>query len=340
MTTSSSTSFSDNLPETLPLWRRLAIGVCLIVAIVGVIRLATPNANASAKPDTPHKLTRPIEAIRLGQRVVSQNPLRHETHAASAIDPKTWRAVRLHSFQYGVDYDLAFLRSLSWIREHGATVGSSIHLEMPEIGLDGPAEVIAIDACPPVDPDDGTGRMIVTGTMSHPATNVLDISISGETKPLGTTDTHPIWSEDRQAFIHAGELHVGERLQRADGTITQITRITPHTGPPVMTYNLEVDGEHVYRVGEQGLLVHNNCAAARLPQLKGRGPNEIAKILEDAGFQRTKPSTNPNQTWRHADGSEVRIHPYGNKANGNPYKTANNGHVHKQNPFKQQLNDR
>ena len=141
-------SQADHLPETLPLWRRLAIGVCLVIAIAFAVRATSHQASASAKQDASQRTTQPIESIRLGQRVVSHNPLREQSHAASVIDPKTWRAVRLHSFQYGVDYELAFLRSLSWIEEHGATVGSSIHLEMPEIGLDGPAEVIAIDACP------------------------------------------------------------------------------------------------------------------------------------------------------------------------------------------------
>ena len=255
-------STPDILPPPFPLWRRVVIALCLIVSVVCGFRLATSNANASAKPET-LAVIQAIETIRLGQRVVGHNPLREQTQAAAAIEPATWRAVELHSFQYGVDYELAFLRPLSWIEETGAKVGGSIDLVMPEIGLDGLAEVVAIKPCPVIDPDDGTGRMVVTGWMSHPATNVLDMSIEGEAQPLGVTDTHPMWSEDRHEFVHAGELRVGERLQRADGTITQITRITPHTGPPVLTYNLEVDGEHVYRVGDGSLLVHNEGCGGR-----------------------------------------------------------------------------
>ena len=56
----------------------------------------------------------------------------------------------------------------------------------------------------------------------------------------------------------------------------------------------------------------------------------IRQTLGEAGFTRTKVSNSAarNETWNHADGSEVRIHPYGNEAQA-PYKTANNAHVHK-----------
>lgn len=128
------------------------------------------------------------------------------------------------------------------------------------MGLDGPALVESINACPPIEPDDGTGRMIFTGTMRHLVSNVLDVSITGLDEPLGVTDTHPIWSETRHNFVTAGQLRVGEHLRSESGAISQVTRITPKRGPPQLTYNLEVNGEHVYQVGASGLLVHNSCS--------------------------------------------------------------------------------
>lgn len=51
------------------------------------------------------------------------------------------------------------------------------------------------------------------------------------------------------------------RLVEADGgTFVQVTRITPRRGPPIPVFNFEVDGQHVYSVGPDGLLVHNGCA--------------------------------------------------------------------------------
>jgi hypothetical protein len=84
-----------------------------------------------------------------------------------------------------------------------------------------------------------------------------------------------------------------------------------------------------------------------LPKLKGKSIGRIEKILAKFGFTRTKISNSAakNQTWTHADGSEVRIHPYGNQSmnmkNGNlTPKSGLNAHVHKEGPTKKQLNDR
>lgn len=207
----------------------------------------------------PQYATRNIEEIVLGQRLVGRNPLRHETSAPSDIDPANWRAIRLTMLQAGVFYELAFLRSFEWLDQADAKVGQHIDLVLPEMGLLGPALVESIEPCPAIEPDDGTGRMIVTGTMRHLATNVIELTITGLAEPLGVTTTHPIWSEDRQAFIPAGQLQEGEYLRQANGTLTQATHIIPKRGPPEVVYNLEVDSEHVYHVSKNAFLVHNNC---------------------------------------------------------------------------------
>ncbi|MFY9251871.1 MAG: hypothetical protein WAO83_00310 [Fuerstiella sp.] len=97
--------------------------------------------------------------------------MRQQTQAASDIDPATWRAVRLRMTQGGVEYDLAFLRPVSWLDATGAKVGGSIHMELHEMGLDGQAKVVGIDACPQIEADDGTGRNVVTRTMAHAGAN-------------------------------------------------------------------------------------------------------------------------------------------------------------------------
>jgi hypothetical protein len=202
-------------------------------------------------------VTQNIEHIRLGQRVVGTNPLREQTQSASNINPQNWRAVSLRMNQQGVTYDLKFLRPLSWLQAAGADVGKSIHVELHELGLDGPAEVLAIDPCPEIEPDDGTGLHVVTGTMAHPAANILHLDITGVDEPLGVTATHPIWSETRHDFIKAGELEIGEQFRTLTGESATLTAIHPHRGPPETVFNLEVDAEHVYLVADGGLLVHN-----------------------------------------------------------------------------------
>lgn len=81
--------------------------------------------------------------------------------------------------------------------------------------------------------------------------------------------------------------------------------------------------------------------AEALPQMKGMGATERGKVLSEGGFTQTKVSNSAakNETWSHADGSEVRVHPYGN-VKQTPYKSGNNAHLHKQDASGNQLNDR
>ena len=82
-----------------------------------------------------------------------------------------------------------------------------------------------------------------------------------------------------------------------------------------------------------------SCASTNLPQLRGKSVAFVEKILSRAGFTRTNPSNASNRTWRHSDGSEVRVHQHGNR-NPSGYRSGNNAHVHKQDSAGQQLNDR
>ncbi len=88
---------------------------------------------------------------------------------------------------------------------------------------------------------------------------------------IGTT-IHPVWSVDRQEWVPIAKLADGERLccdtesfglgfpssltPKASGLVLSVS--LSRVSQPV--YNAEVQGEHVYQVGELGLLVHNACA--------------------------------------------------------------------------------
>ena len=142
------------------------------------------------------------------------------------------------------------LRTLDWIEDYGAHEGGQIW--MSAVGL---ADVIAIDPCPEIQP--GPGRL-VTGTFQHTAGIVLDLKVESETKPIGVTPTHPSWSVSREDWVAAGELLIGEKLETLNGT-TVVESIVRR--PELETvYNIEVEGDHVYRVGESGILVHNASA--------------------------------------------------------------------------------
>ena len=87
-------------------------------------------------------------------------------------------------------------------------------------------------------------------------------------------------------------------------------------------------------------------ASGQLPELRGKSVNRIEEILSQHGFTQTKVSNSAakNQIWSHADGSEARIHPYGNQpmnmSNGQlAPKSGLNAHVYKQNHLGDQLDD-
>lgn len=231
-------------------------------------------------------LTKPIREICVGDRVLAHNPEVSDSERADAIepDPETWRHIRL-SMQKpdGSDLQIEMLRPAEWLADHAISqidletpgwfvreqllldssrweeglVGRTIELDLPELGAAGPAKVLSVQPCPVIESTSDDGRQVVTATFQHSSARVLDLYIDGEPKPIGVTANHPFWSEERQAFVPAGELTEGEKLRRADETITQITRITPRRGPPVAVYNFEVNSEHVYFVGQDGALVHN-----------------------------------------------------------------------------------
>jgi hypothetical protein len=97
----------------------------------------------------------------------------------------------------------------------------------------------------------------VTATHAHPSVEMLSLTLTGDSTPLEVTAEHPIWSEDRNDWIAAGELNAGERLLRVvDGgkSVVKVAAIAAFTSVQDV-HNLTVTGAHNYVAG--GVLVHN-----------------------------------------------------------------------------------
>ena len=88
---------------------------------------------------------------------------------------------------------------------------------------------------------------------------IYDLKLESENKPIGVTDLHPFWSVDRNAWVPAIDLEIGETLKTLTGTSVVESRSKRQDRGTV--YNIEVEGDHVYRVGESGVLVHNASAS-------------------------------------------------------------------------------
>ena len=242
-----------------------AAGLAVFLIAGSFTRRSVPSRSTSppemarvAGPAAP--ASKAIEEVAIFDRLAGTNPtLSDADRGIPEPDPATWRVLRLRMTKVGGGLlHIKLARPLSWIDRVGAVPGESISLDLPEMGTVGRAEVLAIDACPPLKPGRGS---VVTGTFAHEAgANLVTVRLSGGIEPIGVTDNHPFWSEDRSDFIPVGQLRKGERVRTRTGTAEVVAITKRPVEPDQMVYNLEVHGEHVYQVATAGVLVHNSCS--------------------------------------------------------------------------------
>ena len=156
-----------------------------------------------------------------------------------------------------------------------------VWLELPEMGCVGWARVVnqrTFQYTP------GVGNL-VTGTFRHISDDVIDLTVEGQDKPIGVTNSHPFWSVDREEFVPAGELLQGERLLLFSGDTARVTQKLPRPGPHVV-YNIEVFGEHVYQVTLDGVMVHNGCRSDRFSVYIAKTGDKVSYIGRTNNFER------------------------------------------------------
>jgi len=202
------------------------------------------------------KLTR-IEELQVGERIRSDAPTdEFDLQFGTEIIRSDWRKVTLVAPKRdGSSADVVLLRPLPWLTEQQAEVGGTVFISVPECGIDGHANVLAIEPCPPIEPAGDLGGRVITGTFRHQVSASISLSIAGQAEPILCTGNHPFWSEDRHNFVRADSLQPNETLRTTTGTTT-VTSLS-HIPGSTPVYNLEIHGTHVYHVGTSGVLVHN-----------------------------------------------------------------------------------
>ncbi len=202
------------------------------------------------------KLTR-IEELQVGERIRSDAPTEEfDLQFGTDIIRSEWRKVTLVAPKRdGSSAGVVLLRPLPWLTEHQADVGRTVYISVPECGIDGHANVLAIEPCPEIEPAGDLGGRVITGTFRHQVSASISLSIAGQPEPILCTGNHPFWSEDRQTFVRADSLQSNETLRTTTGTTT-VTSLT-HVPGSTAVYNIEIHGTHVYHVGSSGVLVHN-----------------------------------------------------------------------------------
>jgi hypothetical protein len=201
----------------------------------------------------------PIESLSIGSRVPTKNPNRWEIDPQAEPDPATWAklSITVQRSDGGV-VDAELIRPRSWMEAYDLRAGRTIPLNLPELEVSGVATITAISACPPI--ATGEGSVITGRFMTRQVDEVTRVDIlgaDGTAETITGTSIHPVWSVDRQVWVPLAELEEGETLQGIDGPAIVLSVSLSRVTQPV--YNIEVHGEHVYQVGELGVLVHNSC---------------------------------------------------------------------------------
>jgi hypothetical protein len=216
-----------------------------------------PERYASVATRT--QLQVPIESVPIGSRVPTKNPNRFEVDPQPEPDQATWAklSVTVERSDGGI-VDAEIIRPRSWILASGLCAGRMLPLNLPELEVSGLALVTAIDDCPPIAGGEGsvvTARFVTREV--HVVASVDVLGADGTVETITGTTIHPVWSVDRQSWVPLAELADGETLQGLDGLAVVLSVALSRVSQPV--YNIEVHGEHVYQVGELGLVVHNTC---------------------------------------------------------------------------------
>jgi hypothetical protein len=141
---------------------------------------------------------------------------------------------------------------------------------------------------------------VVLATVNHLSPGVLDIFVSGSAAPLEPTDVHPLYSIDRQGWVLAGDLRVGERLQTETGDTTILEILAD---PDVhRVYNFEVETDHEYLISALSIRAHNQSIIGRRFTSPDAGVGETANLIESLSPNRVR---GVNIPFRRPDGSRA-----------------------------------
>ena len=215
-----------------------------------------------------------IAKVPIGARVLAENPRPEEFDDSFAEPVQTeWARVSFLIVRNDLSVvEAEFIRLRAWIESLGLVKGARLDLAVPELEIDGLAEVTAVRDCPPI--AEGEGRVVTGKFVTRDVANVVRITLANGTE-IRATDVHPVWSVDQEDWVPAGKLEPGEQVDTLAGPVA-VESVEPLDRHPAV-YNLEVHGEHVYRIAVDGVLVHNGTLACHALGQAGESAADIVK---------------------------------------------------------------
>ena len=245
--------------------------------------------------------------IRINQNntngIITYSPLSSEMEWTGIdieeITPFTWKWIDFEQRKADSSVSKIQLRRPHWwIREmHAEQIGNKVYLDMPEMGLRGYAEVKNIRVNQ-LDTrfwnENREGDYVsrpITGKFEHESNDVYYLHFGDNPHPLGVTGSHPIWSIDRNDWVGASELKIGEKVKTHDGLTVLHSRIKSAERQKV--YNLEVYKDHNFLVSTDKILVHNSCVPEIISKITRKFDNleceecaeAVVKELQSLGIK-------------------------------------------------------
>ena len=192
-----------------------------------------------------------IDSIRVGDRVETS-----QGGTETDVD-ESWRVVHLLGQGYGASgdaFEVTLLRPTAWLEAHGVSgPGADVYLELKEFGFRDWFTVSGLEDAPHI--ASGPGRVVLS-TFTRLSNDVYEVSFGDGVAPLRGTGSHPLYSLDRDDWVRVRDLQLGERLQTAEGAVS-VEALEKVRGLH-RVYNLEVEGDHEYLVGDAQIRAHNN----------------------------------------------------------------------------------
>ena len=265
-------------------------------------------------PLQPKLITKPIEEIRCGDRVPSELPPGLFPEYEPEPDQATWRLVELEvAKKDGSEVEVKLLRPLKWLMNAGAIRTGTFPVSVEELDIEGNAAVLKVLPCPPI--ASGAGQ-VVTGTFKHRCDSLVELYLEGALRPIVCTTGHPIWSEDRNSFVTAADLNQTEQIRLVGKKISTIANIA-HLKNESLVFNFEVNSNHVYHVGELGLLVHNSVEKC---SVYSGTDGESADSIVNGGLdpKKAKDLGGDGSWWATTSSSDADIFASVNPADGTP----------------------
>jgi RHS repeat-associated protein len=125
--------------------------------------------------------------------------------------------------------------------------------------------------------DTATGKQAVKEVRNvyrHQVNALVYLTVEGE--EITTTPNHPFYVKGK-GWVEAGNLTKQDRLEDSENRTLEIDSIRiEKQEKPVTVYNFEVAGFHSYYVGEEAVLVHNNCQQPSENVNRGTSPENTS----------------------------------------------------------------